>query len=69
MSVYTQVAPADPVAVNAAVGEIALKELDNQAEDLMNKNKAEKLKFWRKVSLVYNPSIALTCVAIYWIVE
>ena len=62
-----QVAPANPVAVNEAVGEIAQKELDDQAEDLMNKKKAEKLKFWRKVSLVYNPVIALTFVAIYWI--
>ena len=57
----------DLVSTNAAVERRAQKEFYEQAEEKMSKKKADRLKFWRKVSLVYNPVIALTFVAVYWI--
>ena len=33
----------------------------------MGEKKAKKLAFWRKVSLVYLPIIALTFVAVFWV--
>ena len=57
----------DLVSTNEAVERKAQKEFYEQAEENMSKKKADRLKFWRKVSRVYNPVIALTFVALYWI--
>ena len=42
-------------------------EHDRRSQALMRK-KQKNLAFWQRVSLFYNPIIALTFVFIYWIV-
>ena len=55
------------ISTNEAVERRAQKEFYEQAEEQMRKKTMEKLDFWRRVSLVYNPVIAVTFVTIYWI--
>ena len=57
----------DLISINEAVERKAQKEFYEQTEENMSKKKADKLKFLRKLSLVYNPVIALTFVAVYWV--
>ena len=57
----------DLISTNEAVERRAQKEFYEQAEEQMRKKTMEKLDFWRRVSLVYNPVIAVTFVTIYWI--
>ena len=57
----------DLISINEAVERRAQKEFYEQAEEQMRKKTMEKLDFWRRVSLVYNPVIAVTFVTIYWI--
>ena len=46
----------------------AQKEFYAQIEAQMGSQRAKRLAFWKRVSIVYNPIIALSFVAIYWIV-
>ena len=46
----------------------AQKEFYAQIEAQMGSQRAKRLAFWKRVSIVYNPMIALSFVAVYWIV-
>ena len=47
---------------------IAQKAFYAAAEREMSRKRSQKLKFWQKVSLVYNPILALTFASVYWLV-
>ena len=46
----------------------AQKHFYEKIEKEKNANKSKSLQFWRKVSLVYLPLLALTFVFIFWVV-
>ena len=46
----------------------AQKEFYEQIEAQMGSQRAKSLAFWKRDSIVYNPIIALSFVAVYWIV-
>ena len=54
------------VSVNEEVERNAQKAFYEKIESEMSQKKAKKLAFWKRVSLVYNPIIALGCFVIYW---
>ena len=47
---------------------MAQKAFYEAAEREMSRKKAQNLKFWQKVSLVYNPIFALSFASVYWLV-
>ena len=56
------------MSVNEQEEKNAQKAFYAAAEKEMSRRKAQKLKFWQKVSLVYNPIFALTFASVYWLV-
>ena len=55
------------VSVNEKEELRAQKEFYEKIESEMGRRLARKLAFWKKVSLVYMPAIALVFAAIYWV--
>ena len=47
---------------------IAQKAFYAEMEKNMSEKRSQKLKFWQRVSLVYNPLLALTFAFVYWLV-
>ena len=45
----------------------AQKAFYDKIKSEMSRKRSNRLAFWKKVSLVYNPIIALSFVAVYWI--
>ena len=43
-------------------------EAHNKTEGKFNSKKKRKLAFWRKVTFVYNPFMAIIFVSFYWVI-
>ena len=63
---YFQVAPA-LVSVNEQEELAAQKQFYDNLRQQRGKTRVERLALMRKVSVVYNPLVALTFVAVYWL--
>ena len=56
------------MSVNEEKERNAQKAFYEKIEAEMGEKRSEKLSFWMKVSMVYNPIFALTFVVVYWII-
>ena len=67
-NIQVKVAPSSLVSVDEKEEKIAQKAFYAAVDKEMSRKKSLKLKFWQRVSLVYNPLLALTFASVYWFV-